>query len=660
MRIHYHLLSFLLIALLPHQASAELRPYSVTEEREPCTDYDPLKRPFFGDTHIHTAFSFDASTQDTRNRPRDAYRFARGEELGIQPYDARGEPARRVQLDRPLDFTSLSDHAEFLGDVRICRTPGEWSYWHPVCVAFRHSPPLGLTLLAAPGLIYGYRWGFCGEEGEACDRVAGSVWEEIQAAAEEAYDRSSRCEFTSFVGYEWTGSVGEGQNLHRNVIFRNALVPALPPSWRDTESAWALWDRLESECVEGLPGCDALTIPHNSNLSGGLMFESARASRENVDGLFYGKGEPVPSIDAEEAARRSRWEPLVEIMQHKGDSECDRRAGWGSDEFCDFEKLPYDRFGAKTGGSVGEIAPRRSFTRAALSQGLAIREAEGANPFQFGQIAATDTHLGTPGLVAEKDHPGHGGAGMHSGGGSEVVGLPDDIEFGPGGLAVLWAEENTRDSLFHAMQRREAYGTSGTRPIVRFFGGWDLPEDLCARSDLVATGYARGVAMGSVLPASGKGNTRGPRFVVHATRDSGTGKDAGGPLQRIQIIKGWRENGEPQEKVLDVAGGDNGVTVDPRTCEPSGGGAAVLCAVWEDPEFDAGADAFYYARVIENPSCRWSQYACNKAQISCAGDVMALPEGLRPCCDPEYPGIQQERAWTSPIWFEPAEGTKDG
>ena len=649
----------LITVALTAPAMAEPRPYSVTEEREPCADYDPLKRPFFGDTHIHTAFSFDASTQDTRNRPRDAYRFARGEMLGIQPYDANGNATRQVQLDRPLDFTALSDHAEFLGDVRICRTPGTWSYWHPVCVAFRNSPTLGVTLLAAPGLIYGYRWGYCGDEGAACDRVAGTVWEEIQAAAEEAYDRSARCEFTSFVGYEWTGSVGEGQNLHRNVIFRNALVPALPPSWRDTDSSWELWDRLENECVEGLPGCDALTIPHNSNLSGGLMFESARVSRANVEGLFYGQAEPVPGIDAQEAARRSRWEPLVEIMQHKGDSECERRAGWESDEFCDFEKLPYDRFGAKTGGTDSQIASRASFTRAALAKGLKIRETHGANPFQFGQIAATDTHLGTPGLVAEKDHPGHGGAGMHSGG-EDAVGLPDDIEYSPGGLAVLWAEENTRDALFHAMQRREAYGTSGTRPVVRFFGGWDLPADLCDRSDLVATGYAQGVPMGSVLPTPEKNPAHGPRFVVHATQDPGTGKDAGGPLQRIQIIKGWREDGQSRERVLDIAGGDNGATVDPRTCEASGAGAAILCAVWEDPEFDATSDAFYYARVLENPSCRWSQYACNAAGVDCSGDVSALPEKLQPCCDPSYPGIQQERAWTSPIWFEPQRGSAPG
>ncbi|MFP6663004.1 MAG: DUF3604 domain-containing protein [Deltaproteobacteria bacterium] len=632
-------------------AHAQARPYALTEEREPCADYDPLKRPFFGDTHVHTAYSFDASTQDTRNTPRDAYRFARGEPMGIQPYDEAGNATRVIKLDRPLDFTAISDHSEFLGAVRVCRTPGTWGYWHPVCIAFRNSATLGISLLAAPGLIYGYQWGFCGDEGETCQAATADVWGETQAAAEEAYDRSATCRFTSFVAYEFTASVGEGQNLHRNVIFRNAKVPALPPSWIDTPTAWDLWDRLEAECVVGLPGCDALTIPHNSNLSGGLMFETAKVSRENAVGIFGEEAVPVGAIGAEEARRRSRWEPLVEVMQHKGSSECDHRAGWSADEFCSFEKLPYDRFGAKQSGMVDQkVAPANSFIRDALKQGLVKQKEFGANPFQFGLIAATDTHIAAPGLVAEKDHPGHGGAGMDAS--SIEQGLSDDIEFGPGGLAVLWAEENTRDSLFHAMQQREAYATSGTRPIVRFFGGWDYPAELCGDPAMVAKAYAGGVPMGSVLSPRPAGTTGGPRFLVHALQDAGTGKDAGLPLQRIQIVKGWLEDGEPQELVLDVAGGANGASVDLATCEPQGAGASSLCRVWTDPDFDPAEGAFYYARVIENPSCRWNQYLCNQAKVDCA-DAAALPETLAPCCDEAFPKTLQERAWTSPIWFTP-------
>lgn len=626
--------------------------FVISEERVRCRDHDPQRRPFFGDTHVHTALSFDARTQDTRNRPRDAYRFARGEKLGIQPYDSEGNPTRFVQLDRPLDFTALSDHSEFLGDVHVCTTPGTWNYWHPVCIAFRHSPTLGLTAIAMPGLIYGERWGFCGEDGEVCRASATDVWSEVRAAAEEAYDRSEECRFTSFVGYEFTASVGEGQNLHRNVIFRNEKVPALPASWIETPSAWELWNRLERECVEGIPGCDALTIPHNSNLSGGLMFESARVTRDHADGVLSGAALPIPPMQADEAGRRSRWEPLVEVMQHKGESECDSRAGWANDEFCDFEKLPYDRFGAKTGVGTTELVvpPASSYVRDALKQGLAHEKELGANPFRFGLISATDTHVAAPGQITEEDHPGHGGAGMHAGAIAKQ-GLPDDIEYGPGGLAVLWAEENSRDALFAAMQRREAYATSGSRPVVRFFGGWDFDDALCGAPDFVEQSYASGVPMGGVLPAAPSG-AGAPRFLVHALQDPGGGRDAGLPLQRIQIIKGWLEGEEVHEKVLDVAGGPNGADVDPRTCRPRGEGASVLCSVWTDPDFDPSEGAFYYARVLENPRCRWSEMLCLEAGVDC-GDVEGLPEGLRPCCDENYQKYVQDRAWTSPIWYSP-------
>ncbi len=627
-----------------------------SDDREPCRQHDPLRRPWFGDSHVHTAFSFDASSQDTRATPREAYRFAKGEPLGIQPFDEEGRPLRRIQLDRPLDWVAVTDHAELLGVTRICTTPGLAGYWHPACIAHRHFPSLGFQLIAARTLTArGYfEWGLCGTDWQHCLDGTGTVWREIQDAAEEAYDRSSACRFTSFVGYEWTATVGAGQNLHRNVIFRNARVPAMPISWVDTPSAMELWDRLERECVEGLPGCDVITIPHNSNLSGGLMFQSA-AVRE---------AEPAElPIGAVEARRRSRWEPLVEIMQHKGDSECDPAAGWGDDELCGFEKLPYDRFGAKFSSFVERRRPARSnFVRDALLRGLAIQAREGANPFHFGLIASTDTHIAAPGRTAEKGHPGHGGAGEGAGAGLPV-GFLDDFEFNPGGLAVLWAEENSREALFAAMQRREAYGTSGSRPLVRFFGGWSYPEDLCDREDFVVQGYAEGVPMGGDLPprpAEWRGAARarftGPRFAVWAMRDPGTVDAPGLPLQRIQVVKGWLEGETLHERVVDVAGGPNDADVDLATCRPRGAGARTLCQVWSDPDFDATQPAFYYARVLENPSCRWSQYVCNAARVDCAKPE-EVPEALAACCSPEHRPVQQERAWTSPIWYTPAKGS---
>ncbi len=619
----------LILTLFALAASAETG-------RKPCASRDTLRRPFFGDTHVHTGFSFDANAQDTRTTPREAYRFAKGERLGIQPWDDEGKALRTVKLAQPLDWTALTDHAEMFGDVRICNDPALEGYSHPVCWIQRNIGSIGFQLLATRSLVFKGHWGLCGDGYENCHEQNAKVWREIQAAAEEAYDRSAACRFTSFVGYEWTATVGQGENLHRNVIFNGDKVPHRPASWVDTPSAIDLWDQLEAECVEAIPGCDAITIPHNSNISGGLMFQSARVETSDQNDL---------EIGAEEAARRSRFEPLVEIMQHKGDSECDVAAGW-ADEACDFEKLPYDSFGAQQSWFVPNATPApRSFIRNALAEGLKLRTQHGTNPFQFGIVAATDTHIGTPGLVSEATHPGHGGAGMGAGEGV-ARGFPDDLEFNPGGLSVLWAEENSRESLFAAMQRKEAYGTSGPRHVVRFFGGWGYPENFCEQPDFAAQGYAGGVPMGGELAA--RGAAAAPRFAVSALQDP----VEGAPLQRIQIVKGWIDEGEAREAVIDVAGGPNGASVDLASCEPRGEGAANLCTVWEDPDFDASEPAFYYARVLDNPTCRWSQYVCNAAKVDC-GQPGSVPSELAGCCEASHKGAIQERAWTSPIWYAP-------
>lgn len=637
------------------------RPYAVTEHREPCTDYEPLRRPHFGDTHVHTAWSFDASSQDTRNKPADAYAFAKGARMGIQPYNDQGQATRHIQLDRPLDFTAVTDHSEFMGEMRMCMTPGYPGYWHPVCMAHRWLPQYSFGTFGAYGMAGKNRWGFCGENNAECFAAAESTWQDIQEAAEQAYDRSSDCSFTSFVGYEWTASVGAGQNLHHNVLFRNAQVPARALSWIETPSQVQLWDYLEQECVAEKPGCDAVAIPHNSNLSGGLMFESARISDETV---------PAGPVTVAEASRRARWNPLFEVVQHKGSSECDNRlAAWAGDEYCNFEKLGYDSFGGKNtgtaeGGSmnwmklfvdeqdlpVTKPPGESNFLRYALKKGLQQQGELGVNSFKYGLIASTDTHIAAPGLTMEKNHPGHGGAGMGSREGVPA-GLPDELEYGPGGLAVLYAEENNRDSLFAAMQRREAYATSGTRPVLRFFGGWDYPADLCESGDLVARGYADGVPMGADLrpPAN---PAAAPRFVVSALYDAGTRDYPGTELQRIQLIKGWYADGELHEQVLDVAGGDTGAVVDINTCEQSGRGHRQLCSVWTDPDFDPGAQAFYYTRVLENPSCRWSQRICAEAKVRCE-DPGSIPNGMEKCCAADHQKVIQERAWSSPIWYVP-------
>jgi hypothetical protein len=609
---------------------ASERPWPVTENRSECAGYAPLRKPFFGDTHVHTTFSQDASTQDTRATPRDAYAFARGAALGIQPYTQSGSPQRTVQLDRPLDFTVVTDHAEQLGETHICKTPGAQGHDSLVCRIYRNFPRVAFYLMNARYSVLGTRWGFCGEDGEHCLSAAGTIWRETQSAAEEAYDRTEACEFTSFVGYEWTAGPGGGAHLHRNVIFRNEKVPALPISVMETGfQAINLWKALDVQCQAGLPGCEAITIPHNSNIGGGYTFASGRGLEEE--------------IDAEEAILRQRYDRLAEVMQHKGDSECmlDPSA---PDEACAFEKLTSPRMISYFGA---EPLRPTDFVRNALKRGIALEGKLGTNPLKYGMIASTDTHLGTPGLTRERGHPGHGGGGKPAREGVPP-GLPDNLLFGPGGLAVLWAEENSRDALFEAMLRREVYGTSGTRPTLRFFGGWDYPPDLCDAPDLPGRGYAGGVPMGGDLPDP-PSVAGGPSFVVAALRDPEPGAS---PLQRVEIIKGWVEGDSLHEAVILVAGGENGADVDLSNCQRRGTGADRLCSVWRDPDFDPEESAFYYARVLENPTCRWSQWACVDAGVDCS-DLARVGDGFEACCSEDHRPTVRERAWSSPIWFSP-------
>ncbi len=634
--------TIVLILVIVVPIAAGERPFALTESREPCLDYNSLKNAYFGDLHVHTAYSQDASTQGTRNTPHDAYRFAKGEEVGLQPYDDRGKHARTRKIDRPLDFMAVTDHAEQLGEVRICNTPGMDGYNSWVCLMYRWFPRAAFFVMNIKS-TNAERFGFCGEDGQWCREAASGPWREIQNAAEIHYDNSSACQFTSFVGYEWTGARGEG-NLHRNVIFRNADVPSLPTSFIEANTSPRLMQALDRECMDKKGNCDAITIPHNSNLSNGLMFQTVRLD-----------GEPISKADAE---RRARHETLVEVMQHKGSSECYYGA-YGNiapDEQCSFEQLPYSTFLGKYFSSQRTLPePGSGFVREVLREGLRQEKKIGANPFKMGFIGSSDTHLATAGAVEEDNFAGHGGAGVPAN--KEIPpGLTDNVEFNPGGLAVLWAEENARDALFSAMRRREAYGTSGPRIKLRFFGGWDYPETLCASAEFVREGYQRGVPMGSDLatPPADKADKQLPVFAVSALQDAGTAIKSGNPLQRIQIIKGWVDaQGQSQEQVYDVAGNpDNGASVDLSTCKPLGQGYSQLCTVWQDPDFRSEQRAFYYARILENPSCRWSQQICSARGVDCA-DPSTLTEGLEACCSAEHRPTVQERAWSSPIWYTP-------
>lgn len=594
-----------------------------------CRAYDPLRRPLFGDLHVHTALSLDANLQGTRLTPRDAYRFARGETVGLQPYRPDGTALRSLTLSRPLDFAAVTDHAEFLGTVSLCTTPGSDGYDHPDCILYRDRPDTAFlvlnALVAAAQSATAYP-DVCGEDGAGCDAPLASAWQQIREAAAEAHDASDACTFTTLVGYEWSGAPGTA-NLHRNVLFASDAVPERPISYFEESHPEGLWERLASACG-AIAGCDVLAIPHNSNLSSGLMFEALKRDGSPIDKAF--------------AEQQAKMEPLVEIMQHKGDSEC-LPGTTASDERCGFEKLPYNSLGTANLGLETNPDPR-DFVRDAMLRGLGFYRTLGANPWKFGVMASTDTHLGTPGATDEKTYPGHGGAGAAARD-ALPAGLVDQVAFNPGGLVGVWAEENSRPSIFAALRRKETWGTSGPRITVRFFAG-DFDPAICDDPDLVAKAYANGVPMGADLPPG-----KPARFLVIAQRDPGTPTEPSTPLAELQIIKGSVSADISKIETIAVAGGDtNDPEVDSSTCAPATGGHDRLCGVVDDPTFDPNAPTFWYARVLERPSCRWSTLACNAANIDCSTEV---PPEWAGCCDTRYPKTLRERAWTSPIWWEP-------
>jgi len=645
--------------------------------REACADRTATRQAFFGDLHVHTRYSMDARAWDMPRSPDDAYAFATGEAIDL-PSGGPGDAARRVRIDRPLDFAAVTDHAEWMAETSLCTTPETEVYDSDDCRIYRGEKSSWISrLVGLEGAASRYVGiaGFLGRKAGICEGGAGrcreallTAWEDTRAAAERWYDRSADCEFTTFHAWEYSYTPRRSKT-HRNVILRNEVGPELPLSWIDTPEPSELWRRLEELCLDTGTACDLLAIPHNPNLSNGRVF-----------GVWY--RELPLERQREEARRRARLEPLVEMMQVKGESEC--RNGFsgvvgGPDELCDFEKMrdmpgiPYEECSEGEVGTGGEarrgcISPT-GYARYGILEGMREKERIGVNPFQVGFIGSTDAHAASPGAVAETA-PGVP-LGRPDLSPRERLTIADKgaeawIWSNPGGLVGLWAEENSRESLFESMRRREAFATSGPRIRPRLFAGWDLPQDMCEGHDFAATGYAEGVPMGGELPPAGadaaagaaggasteggRGDAgrdgRGPVLAASALRDPGTAERPGGLLQRLQIVKVWvGEDGTFYQSVHDVAGNpDNGAGVDEATCEPQGPGADSLCAVWRDEAFDPARPTAYYARVVENPSCRWSTWQC-----------LALPADERPdgCTDPRVPTTIQERAWTSPIWHDP-------
>ena len=596
-----------------------------TEPYSPYVGQEFPNNVYFGDTHLHTSLSFDAyGDGNTTKSPEEAYRFAKGEEL-------EGHDGVPVRISRPLDFIVVADHAEYMGVVQ------------GVSVADK-------ALLTTED---GARWSEMAGEGDILevfgemvnDGATGSrrdisrdfeqtVWQGVGTAADRHNDPGT---FTAFVGYEYS-SLPEGDNLHRIVIFRDGADKTnqvLPFTLFDSENPEDLWTYLQS--YESQTGGRAMSIPHNGNLSAGQMFA--------LDD-FGGK-----PLTKEYANMRMRWEPLVETTQIKGDSETHPVLS-PDDEFADYETWDLGNL-IVTKRTSPELMVSE-YSRSALKLGLAQLDKLGVNPFKFGMIGATDSH--TSWSNAEEDnYLGKYAVASPSPERWEkkfppltIPGVLDQFtewESAQSGYAGVWATENTRDAIFDAMMRKEVYATSGPRMTVRFFGGWDYTAEDVDRHNFAEIGYSKGVPMGGDL-TDAPGN-KSPSFMVATLKDPD-----GANLDRIQIVKGWLDSdGELHEKVHDVVwagdrepGSDGklpavGNTVDLETATYSNSiGVAQLSATWRDPSFDPTEKAFYYVRVLEIPTPRWTVFDEVRFSIK---------------MDEEVTRILQERAYTSPIWYTP-------
>jgi hypothetical protein len=592
-------------------------------EYSPYVGREYPTRVFWGDTHLHTAVSVDAGTM-CRLGQEDAFRFARGEEVVTTH-------GLRAKLSRPLDFIVVSDHAEMYGlmpqllkgDPEILATE-KGRRWYDMMSGGDRDQVFAAAMEIVDSLAKP-------DPPMKSDKVVRDAWRAYTALAAR-YNEPGR--FTALIGYEWT-AIG-GFNLHRNVIFRGDSSVAnrtVPFSQFDSQNPEDLWRALAD--FEEETGVEVLAIPHNGNLSNGRMF-----TVETFDGK---------SLTPEIAALRARLEPLVETTQIKGDSEAHPYLS-PNDEFADYET--WDRSNLNGTENKEKSMLRWEYSREALKTGLMLEKKLGVNPYKFGMVGSTDAHTALAAVEEENFFGKHSGVEPEPNRWKHVVIKAPDPELtvmgwqqAASGYAAVWAEENTRDSIFDAMKRKEAYATTGSRILVRFFGGWDF-DDNDAQSRLPAgVGYAKGVPMGGDLPPAPAGKS--PSFLVAAMKDP-----LSGSLDRIQIIKGWMdEKGDLHEKVYDVVwsgdrqpGADGkvplvGNTVDVENATWSNSiGSPELITVWTDPDFDAKERAFYYARVIEIPTPRWTAYEAVRFGIE---------------MDENVPMVTTERAYTSPIWYSP-------
>ncbi len=579
---------------------------------------NPDKNAYFGETHVHTSWSLDAWTiGNLTNTPADAYKYFKGQPI-------KHPLGFDVKIDTPLDWAGVTDHSEYVGVIQEANIPGSPISKLPeaqplILKAKTKEEMTRVALYAINNLIGG------GKPIPAlmAPAIAESVWKKNIGMANEA-NQPGR--FTTFCSYEWT-SAPNSMNLHRNIFFKDCgKVPTMPFSSLQSIHPGDLWDWMDGQRKTGN---ELLAISHNANLSDGRMFPI------DVDT----KGRP---IDAAYASSRTRNEPLIEIKQLKGTSETHPTLS-PNDEFSGFEIMS-----VLLGNPPGRIPHIvGSYARQALKDGIAMEDAKGYNPYKFGFGAASDSHNTA---VPYRQNNYFGGHSFTDGtpqvrmSGSLVGGIFDARTEGTGGLTGVWAEENTRTSIFEAMKRKETFAVSGPHIKVRLFGGWSYTADMLTDKGWVKSGYAKGVPMGADLPpAAGKA----PTFLVWAAKDPTSGN-----LDRIQIVKGWSKQGQSFEKIYDVVwAGDRkpnkwtgivppiGSTVDIENATYTNTiGSVELKTVWTDPEFDPSLHAFYYARVLEIPTPRWTTIQAKELGIAPPDVVSATI---------------QERAWTSPIWYTP-------
>lgn len=620
------------LVLAPLVVPATAAEFTIERPAKPAIEYSPYinksfpQRVFWGDTHLHTSYSPDAGMIGNFNLgPADAYRFARGEQV-------QANNGMQAKLVRPLDFLVVSDHSEYQGLMPVLRTGDpellenkvgrRWYNW------FKEGPEGQYKVFLE------FAEDLNNNKGRIpFDDIARSTWGFMTETADE-YNEPGK--FTAFIGYEWT-STPEGNNLHRVVIFKDGADKAsqvVPFSSFNSPDPEDLWTYLAN--YEAKTGGRVMAIPHNANVSNGLMFDTKTLN-----------GKPLTK---EYAQTRTRFEPLHEMTQMKGDSETHPKLS-PEDEFADYETWGKANL-TGTAAQTDEMLPG-NYARSALKRGMKLESEIGANPFKQGFIGSTDSHTS---LATAGENNYFGKASIMEPGPERWKHVliksqtdPSLTTYGAettaSGLAAVWATENTRDALFEAMERRETYATTGPRMLVRVFGGWDFtPEDL-HRADFAEHGYSKGVPMGGDLSTAPEGKS--PNFVIRALRDPD-----GANLDRIQIVKGWLDrDGKTQEKVYDVAWSEDrkpdakgklppvGNTVDVVTASYKNTiGDALMFGHWTDPDFDPAERAFYYVRVLEIPTPRWTAFDAVRFNVDMSKDI---------------PMVHQERAYTSPIWYAP-------